>query len=197
DGDPLNADFRARFSITSFSAVRLIAEGLHGHLFFLDKPGMTSDDLVLGDLTARQLASRLRSLYLVNRVEHTVLLEERVRMARDLHDGAFHSLTGMAFAVERLLRTPELDPKQTRNSLRQIVVGLQDAQRTLRLLIEDLRAADRDVSDLSLDTEIEQVATRIERQWNVKVALTVIDVAGIPARQWADVCLIVQEALTN
>src|SRR5262249_39988045 len=109
----------------------------------------------------------------------------------------FHSLTGMAFAVERLLRTPELDPKQTRNSLRQIVVGLQDAQRTLRLLIEDLRAADRDVSDLSLDTEIEQVATRIERQWNVKVALTVIDGAGIPARQWADVCLIVQEALTN
>src|SRR5262247_804839 len=64
NGEPLDAQFRARYSISAVFAVRLPGEELEGRLFFLDKERMTSDDLIVGGIIAHQLAGRLRELFL-------------------------------------------------------------------------------------------------------------------------------------
>lgn len=199
NGEPLADAFRARFSIGPLFAVRLTGEELSGRLFFLDKERMTSDDLVLGGIIAHQLASRLRELHLVRRLEGTALLEERLRLARNLHDGTFQSLTGLALEMERLLRMPDLAPADARDSLREIQLSLQDEQQTLRLLIRGLRTSDTAVwtDGVHLETHIKDLVSRVERQRNLKVEVQTTRLAAIPIHRWADICLIVHEALVN
>lgn len=199
DGEPLHAELRARFSVGPVFAIRLTGEELAGRLLFLDKPHMTSDDLILGQILAHQLASRLSVSYLIRRLEEKAVLEERLRLARDLHDGAFHSLMGMALEVERLLRMPGLELADARQSLVQMQRNLQDEQRTLRMLIESLRASDPQPwkVDASLETRLEDLVSRIDRQRGLKMDVRATDLTDVPRSRWVDVCLIVHEALVN
>ncbi len=198
-GEPLDNAFRARFSIGPVFAVRLTGEELSGRLFFLDKRRMTSDDLILGGIIAHQLASRLRALHLARRLEETAVLEERIRLARNLHDGTFQSLTGLALEVERLLRMRALAPAEARDALHQMQLSLLDEQQTLRMLIRGLRTSDTATwaGDASLETHIKDLVNRVERQRRLKVDFRTTELVGIPISRWADVCLIVHEALVN
>src|SRR5262245_1336563 len=86
-GQPLHLAFQERFGVRSVLSVRLRAPSIDGRLFLLDKAAMTSDDLVLGCIVARQVAERLDNVYLFERLREGAAAEERVRLARDLHDG--------------------------------------------------------------------------------------------------------------
>src|SRR5262249_53078464 len=198
-GEPLAPGLRERFSIGPVVAVKLLEDEVSGRLLFLDKPRMTADDLVLGGIVAHQLASRIRALCLARRLEEDRALEERLRLARDLHDGAFHSLTGISLEVERLLRMPEFDAGHARNSLNQIQLSIQDEQRTLRMLIDGLRTASIEAwaVNAGLETRLKDLAGRVERQWGVTVGVDATDLGGVPVNRWSDLCLIVQEALVN
>jgi signal transduction histidine kinase len=199
DGEPLHAEFRARFSVGPVFAIRLTGEEVAGRLLFLDKPHMTSDDLILGEILAQQLASRLSVSYLIRRLEEKAVIEERLRLARDLHDGTFHSFMGMALEVERLLRMPGLELADARRSLLQMQRNLQDEQRTLRMLIESLRASDPPpwTVDASLGTRLKDLVSRLERQRGLKIDVRAADLSDFPPGRWVDVCLIVHEALVN
>jgi signal transduction histidine kinase len=135
----------------------------------------------------------------MRRLGEKAVLEERLRLARDLHDGAFHSLMGMSLEVERLLRTPALELADARQSLVQMQRNLQDELRTLRRMIEGLRASDPQpwTVDASLATRLEDLVDRIERQWGLKIDVRAANLSDFPPGRWVDVCLIVHEALVN
>ena len=120
-------------------------------------------------------------------------------MARDLHDGVFHSLMGIGLELERLLRTPGLTLADVRQSLRDMQRTLQDEQRTLRMLIETLRASDPQpcTIDASLGTRLKDLVSRLERQRGLKIDVRAADLSAFPTSRWVDVCLIVHEALVN
>ena len=71
DGQPLHAELRARFAMNSVLAVSLSAESMQGYLFYLDKPSMTSDDLVLGEIVARLVAASMDHIYFLERLQQT------------------------------------------------------------------------------------------------------------------------------
>src|SRR5262249_38791517 len=58
-GMALHAGLRARFEIRSVVVLPLRGEALRGWLFVLDKRRPTSDDLVLGEVVARQVTARM------------------------------------------------------------------------------------------------------------------------------------------
>ena len=172
---------------------------MKGRLFFLDKLRMTSDDLILGEIIAHTLADRLRALRLARCLSAAALAEERLRLGRDLHDGAFHLLTGMAFEVERLLRKPEPTSANTRDLLQQVQRSLEEEQRTLRILIEGLRTSGTEARgiDMGPETHLKELVSRIQRQWGLNVDVRADDLAHIPIDWWPDLCLLVNESLVN
>ena len=177
-GEPLGTGLRERFSIGSVLAVAMTGEEVTGRLFFLDKVRMTSDDLILGEIIAHTLADRLRALRLARCLSAAALTEERLRLGRDLHDGAFHLLTGMAFEVERLLRKPEPTSADTRDLLQQVQRSLEEEQRTLRILIEGLRTSTETRGpDMGPETRLKELVSRIQRQWGLNVDVRADDLA--------------------
>lgn len=72
---------------------------------------------------------------------------ERLRIARDLHDGVVQDLAGATFTVAALARRPDLRPA-TRRGLSDAAAVLRASQRSLRSLMMEIYPPDLDATGL-------------------------------------------------
>lgn len=199
-GPPLHPDLRARFAIGSVLCLRLQGQVVKGRLFCLDKPGLTADDLVLGEIVARQVAARMDHFYLLQRLQQAAATEERIRLARQLHDGVLQSLTGAALQLQTVGPLLEADRQAAHNRLLQIQRLLAEEQRDLRFFIQELKPAPLGLpgADSGLAARLNELGERIERHWGLRVELTVERFeAPISDALLREIYLIVHEALVN
>src|SRR5574341_961713 len=199
-GVPLHLDFQARFAVGPVLSLRLPGEAFRGRLFCLDKPGMTPDDLVLGAMVAHQVADRMDHFYLLQRTQHGAALEERMRLARDLHDGVLQSLTGTALQLQTVGRLFIQDPQAARERLQEIQHLLADEQRDLRFFIQELRPRPLGSPqvDSDLATRLSALSERIERHWGLQVEVKVHRrEVRIPVSLVREIYRLVHEALVN
>ena len=119
----------------------LRGEEFRGWLFCLDKPGFSLQDLTVGDVVADLTAARLSQAFLVRTMRETAVATERLRLARDLHDGVLQTLTGAALQLQtarRLLASIRAPP---RNGLSQVQRIIAAGQNDLRFFIHQLGPA--------------------------------------------------------
>ncbi|HET6560756.1 MAG TPA: ATP-binding protein [Marmoricola sp.] len=118
---------------------------------------------------------------------------ERVRIARDLHDGVVQDLAGAAFAVSAVARNPEL-PASMREGLRSSARSLRTSLRGLRSLMVEIYPPELDADglDAALDDLLAPAATR-----GVTATATVEGIDGVPDDTVALVWRVAQEAVRN
>ncbi len=199
-GAPLHPTLQARFAIGAVLSLRLRGDTLAGRLFLLDKLGMTADDLSLGAIVAREVVARMEQFHFLQRLQQAAAAEERIRLARDLHDGLLQPLAGAALQTEIVRRLLDQDPQAARERLLDLQRQLVAEQRDLRFLIQKLKPAPLSLSetDFNLAARLHELGVQIERQWGLCVALHLEPlVAEIPAALVHDLYLIVHEALIN
>jgi signal transduction histidine kinase len=179
----------------------LDGELIRGRMFCLDKARMQIDDLVLGELVARLAVSRLENLYMLARLRDAVALEERVRVARDLHDSLLQSQAGAALQLLAARRLLDRDAAVARDRLRDVQDQLERGELEMRSFIRDLRPVPRRVRDkpvMDLMARLEELRRRIERQWGIRVDMRLHrGVEGVPDAKRDDAYRLVQEALMN
>jgi signal transduction histidine kinase len=198
-GAPLHPTLRARFDAQSVLSLNLVTDTLRGRLFFFDGHGMTMDDLVFAEVVSRHVAARLTHFHRLRGFADKTVLNERLRLARDLHDGALHSLAGVALELENLLQMPRFEPIAARRRVLEVQQSLLEEQRNIRQLIAQLRPEIRDGSraEASLATRLDELARRLERQWGLRVECILDGLDSLPARRSSEVYLVVHEALIN
>ncbi|HEU5260053.1 MAG TPA: sensor histidine kinase [Gemmatimonadales bacterium] len=199
-GTPIHPALQARFTMAAVLCQPLHGECLDGHLFALDKPRMTTDDLLLGEVVAHQVASSMDQSLLSRRLRHAAAVEERHRLLRDLHDGVLQSLTGAALQLETVPRLWDTNPRAARERLAAIQRLIVDEQRDLRFYIRDSRLATIGLaaSDAGLSAGLRELIQRFEGIWGLRVELQLEHMDHPSADALAnDVYLIVQEALVN
>ena len=199
-GRPLHPDLQARFAIGPVLSLRLQGEVVKGRLFCLDKPGLTADDLVLGEIIARQVATRMDHFYLLQRLQQAAATEERIHLARQLHDGVLQSLTGAALQLQTVGPLLETDRPAAQDRLLLIQRLLAEEQRDLRFFIQELKPAPLGLpgTDSGLAARLKELAERIERHWGLRVELTMErPAARISESLLREIYLIVHEALVN
>ncbi|MBI4200098.1 MAG: sensor histidine kinase [Chloroflexi bacterium] len=199
-GVPVHPNFRARFGLHSVLGLRVRGEGLDGRLFFLDRRRLTVDDLVLGKLVAGQAAARLALFGLVQRLKQMAVSEERVLLARDVHDGALQSMTAAAWQLQTVRRLVREDPRAAEQRLEEIQQMIAEEQRNLRFFVEELKPAPPLSPGASggLATCLEGVAKRVERHWGLRVELNVRQLPPqIPESLVHQIPRILREALVN
>jgi signal transduction histidine kinase len=200
DGPALHPAFRARFGVGPVLALGLRGENVTGHLFCLDKTAMTSDDFVLGEIVTRQVAARIDLFHMWRRLKQAAATEERLRLARDLHDGLLQSMTGIALLLHsvRYLMDEKAEDARERLAEVQRLIGIQ--QRELRAIIHQLKPAALDQAEANSDlpVRLQELAGWIERQWGARLTWRIEPRdARVPRSLAHDFHLIVQEAVVN
>jgi signal transduction histidine kinase len=155
---------------------------------------------VVGGIVAHQVVADMDQFYLSRRLQEAAVTEERLRLARNLHDGLLQSLTGMSLQMAAVRRLLEGNLHAARDHLLEIQRLIAEEQRDLRFLVRDLRSAPLDASttDFSLVARLDAVSKQIERQWGLRVELAMkVAESQLPGGLARDIYYIVHEALVN
>jgi signal transduction histidine kinase len=197
-GAVLTAEAERTLGARSVLSYRLGGPRVSGRLLFLDRPGMTEDDIVLGAIVRRTVTAALDRHYLDERVKETVADEERVRMARDLHDGVLQSMTGFGLRLAAVRRRLADDPGAARLALDELQSLIALEQRDLRFFIQELHAPNPgELGGGGLRERLEDLADRIESEWGLQVELEIEAAAELSGRLGREVYHLVREGVVN
>ncbi|MGV9701325.1 sensor histidine kinase [Streptomyces sp. NPDC003483] len=134
---------------------------------------------------------------------HRAVMEERARIAREVHDVVAHTLSVMVIQAGAADDVFTKRPDQARQALRAIETGAREALGELRLLLrafgpdaEDDRAAGRREPEPSL-ARLDELADPLRATGMAVLVHREGDTAGLPAAVDLTAYRIVQEALTN
>jgi signal transduction histidine kinase len=198
---PIDERLRAQFNMRAVQSWPLDGELVRGRIFCLDKPAPSLDELTMGEFVARLATSRLDGLYLLSRLQDARALEERVRVARDLHDSLLQSQAGAALHLLAARRLLERDPAAGKQRLDEVQQQLEHGELEMRAFIRDLRPARRPATEaarVGLRQRVQNHAGLIERQWNIRVTLNIDQAAEeLGAKVTGDIYRLIHEGLVN
>jgi len=132
--------------MTSFLGVPIVSKGTVIAAFYLtckrDADEFTEDDLSIIEMLAAHAAIAIENARLFERSRELSVVEERNRLARDLHDSVSQTLFSISLVADAAATLTERDPAQAKAQLE----GLRDMARAavqeMRALIFELRPAE-------------------------------------------------------
>jgi signal transduction histidine kinase len=141
-GHPDSVGFPANHPpMKSFLGVPVkVGERVFGNLYLTEKAGgFSEEDEILVEFLAVTAGSAISTLRLQDRLRRAALLEDRERIARDLHDSIIQDLFAVGLAIQSSIAQVERDPETVRRSLDHAVEQLDGTIGSLRRYIFDLR----------------------------------------------------------
>jgi signal transduction histidine kinase len=172
--------------------------GVLGALYLTDKedaPGFTEEDERLIQMLAAHAAIAIENARLYERGRELSFVEERNRLARDLHDSVVQKLFGVVLAAQSAATLFDRDRESARAQVEKLQELTQDAIQELRSLIFQLRppAVESDGLAAALAKHV-QVLRRVHRQ---DIDLTATGEPRLRPEVDDEVFRIAQEALHN
>lgn len=167
---------------------------------FCEPLGEPSEELVpLTEVVAREIGASLDQQLATRQLQAIAASEERIRLARDLHDGVLQSLTGIRLELRTIAGALEAGDSEQRDRLFAMERALAMEQRDLRLFISGLKpgASDRQ-GQSTLASRLDALSERLALEWKAAVTITVS--AGdrtLPEPLDQAVPLMVHEAVVN
>ena len=135
---------------------------------------------------------------LAEELARTVAMEERVRLARDLHDGVLQSMTGFGLQLATVRRRLGESPELVAKSLEELQQQIASEQRDLRFFIDEVRPP-RGESGVGkpLGDRLRDLADRIEREWGLRVDLEMDEAPSVPEPLGREIYHLAREGLVN
>lgn len=128
------------------------------------------------------------------RNRHNLRLEERARIAREMHDTVIQGCLGVSTLVEVASSCATSDHDQ-------MLECLDNARMHLRLTIDEARQALSDLRQDSLDSQIEDALPNLMKALHTENVAISLEVTGIPARLSATtnraLAMVAREAIRN
>ena len=190
---------RAHPSMASFLGVPIVSAGAIAGAFYLtDKEGaatFSDEDQALIETFAAHAALALENARLHERSRELSIVEERNRLARELHDAVTQKLFGVVLAAESGTALLAHDPEQTAAQLALVRDLAREAMEELRSVIVHLRPAALETQGLAV--ALAKHVDVLRRSHGREIALEVSGDAPVPAAVEADIFRIAQEALHN
>ena len=176
------------------------ASGFSGRILLPAFPGLDREALMLGGVVATQSSAAIEAWRSLVAWRDTAAAEERVRIARDLHDGTLQFMAGTAMQLTALSR--ELEPGQSgaRDRVQRLLEDLKSEQRQLRVLIDSTSGPARFVNHLAdFEGEVRNLAAILSRRWSTEISVHVEQPTNLelPGNLAFDLLQIVREAISN
>lgn len=168
---------------------------VYGNLYLTDKPGgFTDDDVTLIEGLAVIAGSAVTTARLRERLKSMAIVEDRDRIARDLHDSIIQDLFALGLSLQGL--SDRVVEDSVSSVLHQAVDRLHTTVETLRRYIYELKASGDLRKDLS--QQLHDLVERMGSAYPTAIELSVEgEMADIEPRIAEEVVKLVTEALSN
>ncbi len=198
---PVPATVIEEFRIESMVAVSFGGEFVNGRVFFLDRSEAMREDLTLGQIVADIIGSRLDYFQAFQQLRKGAVAEDRVRLARNLHDSLLQSLTGAALQLQTIPRLMRRSPEEATARVSEIRETIATDQRELRWFIDSLQGAEPAESHrlpYDLETRLASLRKRFRHHWDLDVEIRVdASLQLAPSPMHFELYSIVSEAVAN
>ena len=179
----------------TFLGVPVIAGGrTFGNLYLSDKEGgFTDSDVVTIEALSRIAGSALTTARLQERLRSLAVVEDRERIARDLHDSVIQDLFAVGLGLQAL--SGKVTDETAAASLESSVDRLDAAVETLRSYVFKLRAGPQQL--LELDDRLQELVSRMGSAYPSEVRLEMAVAQGGDESLDDEILQLVSEALSN
>ena len=155
----------------------------------------TAQDADLALTVANQAAITMVNAELYEHAQTLAALQERQRLARNLHDAVNQSLFSAGLIAEVLPRLWERDPDEGRQSLEDLRRLTRGAQADMRLLLAELRPST--LTDAKLGDLLRLLGNALAGRTNIPISVTVTGEGNLPADVKVALYRLCQEGLNN
>jgi signal transduction histidine kinase len=192
---PHHPPMHALLGVPVFSRGRII-----GNLYLTDKQGSSSfddtDEEVLRML-ATQAAAAIETSRLQEQLESLARLEERERIAMDLHDGVIQSVYATALHLEDAGEKLSDSPLMAGPVIEEAIDTLHQVIKDIRSYIFELRAQVSEVDDLPAAMRELAETLRVNTLMDINIEVAVPPRGQLTQAQAVGLFHIAQEALNN
>jgi PAS domain S-box-containing protein len=150
-------------------------------------------DLAL--IVANQAAITMVNAELYENAHALAAMQERQRLARNLHDAVNQSLFSAGLIAEVLPRLWAQNPEEGRHSLEDLRRLTRGAQADMRLLLAELRPST--LTDADLGDLLRLLGAALAGRTNIPIGVTIIGKGTLPAEVQVGLYRLCQEGLTN
>jgi signal transduction histidine kinase len=198
--DPRRAGFPSGHPpMHSFLGVPVVLGGRPvGNLYLTEKigaPRFSEADQRLVETFAHQAAMAIHTARLHDGLARLVLLQERERIGRDLHDGIIQSLYGVGLTLEDVPDLMAIDPVQAEARVDRAIDAIHATIRDIRGFIFGLRT--EDVETVELAPGLERLSAELARGTTMTVTIRVLDEPELDPSDGRHVLQLAREALSN
>jgi signal transduction histidine kinase len=185
--------------IRSYACVPIVLKGEVFGVFsvnYYQPQAFDDEDLRPLEALAQRAAVAIQNAELYERAQHAAVLEERQRLARELHDAVTQTLFSASLIAEVLPRLWDRDQTQVRPRLEELRRLCRGALAEMRTLLVELRPAA--LADMQLGDLLRQLAEATTSRGSVLVE---VELDGEPPRLPPELNVglyrLAQEALNN
>ncbi|HEU4895363.1 MAG TPA: GAF domain-containing sensor histidine kinase [Acidimicrobiia bacterium] len=163
-----------------------------GNLYLTDKDGgFTDEDLAIVQALGRIAGAAIQTARLQGRLRHVAIIEDRNRIARDLHDSVIQDLFAVGLGLQGL--STRIEDEALARTLHGSIDTLDEAVGTLRRYVFELKDVAR--PSLGIDERIQTLVARMGTVYPANVTLTIDDFETRDSDD--ELLLVVTEALSN
>lgn len=195
----IHAGFRAAYKLQDVISAPLRSETVQGRIFIAEPRDVHEYSVVIAELLGLLLEQAMDYSVSIRTITREAVQDERIRVARDLHDGLLQSFTGVVLRLETIHSLIEKQPAEARTMITDIEGVIMADQRELRSYVEQLRPRHRIDVPFDFNARMEELRSRFETQWGVGVVFEIqSSIDPLVAKSLGpETFRIIQEAVTN
>ncbi len=198
-GPTLHPDLAHYLGATSTVALAFSSAGGDGMLLALDVKQLTVDKLILGEIVRQQVVHLIDQNFTAQQLREAAVIRERIRLARDLHDGVLQALAAAGLKLQTAKVSLRCNEEATAK-ISQVQALIAEGQKEIRSITRGLGPAGFQVTQSRVDLalEVSALAGRMFNEWDMAVDFMAEgDLAEAPGRTAQHVCRLAHEALVN
>ncbi len=190
------------FGVCSLLAVPLITKGEVIGLMLVDNyrrhvHHFTSEQVRMATGLANQAALAIRNAQLYSKAQDLAILEERYRLARDLHDSMSQLLFSLALNSEVAAQDLERNPQRAKAQLLRVRQIAEQARQEMRSLIFELRPLAPEAEGLEDSLKSYMATIEAFERGRIGVRLELEGAQQLPRLMQETLYRLAQEALNN
>ena len=195
---PIHRHFRTEFELGAVVSFPASGGTIQARVFLVDPQRSDDDALVLAQAAGLLVATRMEFALSAQTLSAEAIAGERIRVARDLHDGLLQSFTGVVLQLETIHSILDSDPDSARGMITAVQGVIMSDQRELRSYVENLRPRVRQEMAFDFAARLAELRARFESQWKIRIHVNVDNIDPLVSQALGhETFRLIHEAVTN